>query len=629
MVPSADGFLGKVVGGYTLTQLLGSSDTDSVYLGVKDDAAGTQPEQAAIKLLLAPQETAANRVEFWERFRREAKAWERLQHPHILRLLDYGEDAALGLPYLVLPYLRGGTLEARLAGGPLPLAEAVRYGEQIATALDYAHSKGIVYRDLNPANVLLDERGEAYLADFGIARIFDPANTTLTATGPVMGMGTPDYVSPEQARGERAGPEADVYALGMVLYQLTTGRVPFEGKSLAHVLMQIITEPPTPPDRLRPDLPEPAGEALLRALAKRPADRFATPGELAAAFALGVKGEGVPGLQDGETSPGVADLPTLVADPLPFPSTDSRARERGDETAFSAAPPLEQVTFTSYLPREVSPLTWEPLLIYFALDDPKSAAHIVERAAERLQERVGSFRNVTTPSRVPLRRGTRLTIVPHLRGFCFDPATITALWTEDVQCYEFRLRAERAELGQAANGVIHILEGPLLRGAIPISVFVQQSESRDQPLPDPMAHFAMAHTLAYRNTFPSYSRKDERIVRAFEAVTEASGDRFLRDVRALRAGQNWAPALLDLIAQSDVFQLFWSRPAAQSVEVGKEWRHAMTFLPAKPTFIRPVYWTPKPYPIPPELMPLNFGHLEPEVLGLARPSLLQRIFGAG
>jgi hypothetical protein len=135
-----------------------------------------------------------------------------------------------------------------------------------------------------------------------------------------------------------------------------------------------------------------------------------------------------------------------------------------------------------------------------------------------------------------------------------------------------------------------------------------------------------ARVAAYRHTFPSYSRKDEPIVRACEVVVEAGGDRFLRDVRMLRAGEDWAPKLLELINQADVFQLFWSRNAAASQQVEREWRHALTLRSIdRATFIRPVYWSSKPYPIPTELQPIELGHIDPEILGLARPSWLSRV----
>jgi hypothetical protein len=167
-----------------------------------------------------------------------------------------------------------------------------------------------------------------------------------------------------------------------------------------------------------------------------------------------------------------------------------------------------------------------------------------------------------------------------------------------------------------------ILQGPLLRGEIRVGIWVQRA---GQPALRSTRHHGATYVGAYRNTFPSYSRKDERVVRACETVVESSGDRFLRDVRLLRSGEEWAPRLLELIGQADVFQLFWSQHAAQSQQVEREWRHALTLLPSRTNFVRPVYWTPTPYPIPPELKDINLGHLDPEVLGLTRPSLLDRI----
>src|SRR5262249_53825032 len=159
-----------------------------------------------------------------------------------------GEDEESGLSYMVLPYLSGGTLATRLAQGALPFEEIERYAKQIAEALDYAHGQGVVHRDIKPGNVLLNAQGEVALADFGIAKIFDAAGTTLlTITNSGQVMGTAEYMSPEQAQGEDVTPATDIYGLGMVLYHLVTGKVPFEGKSLTQVLLQIATTPPMPP----------------------------------------------------------------------------------------------------------------------------------------------------------------------------------------------------------------------------------------------------------------------------------------------------------------------------------------------------------------------------------------------
>jgi serine/threonine-protein kinase len=351
MVPGADSYLGKGVGGYTLIRLLGSGGTGSVYLGERAGSESAPPEQVAIKLLVSAMLSSPDdRAEFQERFRREARALERLRNPHILSILAYGEDEAFGLPYLVLPYVRGGTLASQVASGPLPLAETAQYGEQLAEALGYAHTQGIVHRDVKPANVLVDDAGQLLLADFGIAKIFDPAGTTLvTLTGTGQVMGTADYMAPEQAKGEEVGPAADVYSLAMVLYHLVTGRVPFEGKSLTQVLLQIAQEPPTPPRRLRPDLPPPAEAALLRGLAKKPADRFTTPSELAAAFAMGVNGEWAPGLHAADTLAEFVPSATRVAPALDRPAAAARLRRASRLTLAVVALVLLSVTTTLLL----------------------------------------------------------------------------------------------------------------------------------------------------------------------------------------------------------------------------------------------------------------------------------------
>lgn len=311
----------------------------------------------------------------------------------------------------------------------------------------------------------------------------------------------------------------------------------------------------------------------------------------------------------------------LGASPLPSAEKDVAA----------PAPPLpqpspsEQVAFTSHYPREVEPQVWDRLLVFIALDTEKAAAQVEALAEERLRHRREGYRAATTSKAASLRRKTRLTIVPELAGFRLDPASITTEWIDDVQCYDFRLRAEDASFGRAVNGRIAILEGLVLRGEIPLSIFVRGVH---QP-PLGADHMVKAHVSGYRNTFASYSHKDEQIVRGYEAIAESTGDRFLRDVRALRAGEEWDPKLLKLIDRADVFQLFWSKHAAESRAVEREWQHALELLPSRANFVRPVYWTPQPWPIPPELQLIHLGHLYPNDLGLVHPSWLSRILRRG
>jgi eukaryotic-like serine/threonine-protein kinase len=213
------------------------------------------------------------------RFEREARAAAALSHPSICQLYDYGE--ADGRPYIVLEYLPGGTLEARLAPGqPLPDEDAERIAAEVAAGLAHAHANGLVHRDLKPGNVLFDEEGAAKITDFGIARIVDAS--TLTEAGTLLG--TAAYMSPEQARGERATPASDVYSFGVILFQMLTGRLPFEARSpLELAAMHERAEPP-PITSIRPDAPPRLANLATAALAKRPGERPADGSAVVAAL---------------------------------------------------------------------------------------------------------------------------------------------------------------------------------------------------------------------------------------------------------------------------------------------------------------------------------------------------------
>ncbi|MFC2037277.1 serine/threonine-protein kinase, partial [Chloroflexota bacterium] len=217
-------------------------------------------------------------AEFVTRFRREAKAAARLGHPNIVHIYDTGE--ANGQHYIAMEYLEGGSLGKRLAAGPLPLDEAQSILAQVAQALDYAHARGLIHRDIKPANILFSADGRPQVTDFGIARAGD--GTQLTRTGIIMG--TPEYMAPEQAEGQPLDHRADLYALGVVLYQMLTGRAPFRGTTPHATLHAVIYEPPPPPRQINPGLPPAVEKVLLKALAKRPEDRFQRGAEMAAAL---------------------------------------------------------------------------------------------------------------------------------------------------------------------------------------------------------------------------------------------------------------------------------------------------------------------------------------------------------
>ncbi len=217
-----------------------------------------------------------------ERFLQEIQLAARLLHPHILLLIDSG--TADGLLYYVMPYFSGESLRDKLdKSGPLPMDVALGIARQCAAALDYAHAEGVVHRDIKPENILF-EAGHAVIADFGIARALSAAGADrLTRSG--VSLGTPAYISPEQAAGDSdVGPAADIYALALVLYECLAGKPPFHGGSAASVIARQVTASPKPLGEARPDVPAHVESAVARALRKEPTERFATAGAFAAAL---------------------------------------------------------------------------------------------------------------------------------------------------------------------------------------------------------------------------------------------------------------------------------------------------------------------------------------------------------
>jgi serine/threonine-protein kinase len=232
-----------------------------------------------------------------ERFLSEIRTTATLQHPHVLPLFDSGvaevdsprltvdrRPSTVDVLYYVMPYVEGESLRDRLTREKqLPIQDAVRIASEVASALDYAHRHGIIHRDIKPENILLHD-GSALVADFGIAlAVSNTAGHRMTETG--MSLGTPQYMSPEQAMGEREiGPRSDVYALGAVTYEMLTGDPPFSASTAQAIVAKVMTEKPAPPSRVRDRVPQAVEEAVLTALEKLPADRFATAAEFAAAL---------------------------------------------------------------------------------------------------------------------------------------------------------------------------------------------------------------------------------------------------------------------------------------------------------------------------------------------------------
>ncbi len=286
----AEVLTGKVLGTCTLQELIGRGGMGAVFL-----AQQSRPKrQVAVKVLLPMMALEPyQRAAFLERFRRETDAIALLVHPNIVPVHEYGEQD--GLAYLVMPYVSGGTLRDELEReGKLSLTQAVSYLEQMSAALSCAHERGVIHRDVKPANILLTPGKRLVLTDFGLVKIIkDERDGDTPLSGPGMPMGTPEYMSPEQVVGGEIDARADLYSLGVILYQMVTGVVPFKGEMPMKVVMHQLDTPPPSPRTLRPDLPSSAESVILRALAKNPEDRYTHIHDLALAFREALEAAGV------------------------------------------------------------------------------------------------------------------------------------------------------------------------------------------------------------------------------------------------------------------------------------------------------------------------------------------------
>jgi len=263
--------IGQSLGRYHILEQLGEGGMATVYKARDVNL----DRDVAVKVIRAENFGSAILERILKRFEREAKSLARLTHPNIVPILDYGEYN--GAPYLVMPYLPGGTLKGRLKG-PIPYREAVQMLIPIAQALVHAHGQGIIHRDIKPSNILITRTGEPMLSDFGIAKILDTEETRdLTSTG--VGIGTPEYMAPEQGLGQ-ADERTDIYALGIVLYEMITGRIPFRADTPMAILLKKNQEPLPRPSRFVPGLPSSVENVLIKALARDPDNRYQTMREL-------------------------------------------------------------------------------------------------------------------------------------------------------------------------------------------------------------------------------------------------------------------------------------------------------------------------------------------------------------
>jgi len=264
--------IGKSFGRYHILEQLGEGGMATVY-----KTYDTRLERdVAVKVIRTERLTIETMPRALKRFEREAKSLGKLTHPNIVPVSDYGEYE--GKPYLVMPYLPGGTLKQKM-GKAIPWQEAIQLLLPIAEALDYAHSQNMIHRDVKPANILLTQRGQPMLTDFGIAKVLD-LEETLDLTGTSAAVGTPEYMAPEQATAKFVDHRVDIYSLGVVLYEMVTGRKPFIADTPMAVLIKHATEPLPRPSQFVSNIPMRVEKVLLKALAKQPENRYQSMREM-------------------------------------------------------------------------------------------------------------------------------------------------------------------------------------------------------------------------------------------------------------------------------------------------------------------------------------------------------------
>jgi eukaryotic-like serine/threonine-protein kinase len=312
----------KIAGRYRLEGRLGFGGMSTVHLALDLRL----ERQVAVKLLA---EHLADDPTFVSRFQREAQAAARLVHPNIVQIFDSGLDEPSGRHFIVMEYIQGSSCAEILRDdGWVAVEEAVSIIEQACEGLDYAHRHGVVHRDVKPGNLLRAREGEVKLADFGIAKATE--QSSITQVGSVLG--TAAYLAPEQARGEEAGPRADLYALGVVAYQLISGRLPYEATSLTELALKQQREEPAMLDTLVAAVGAELADAVALALALDPRDRYQTAREMGRAI-----GDGASGISPVEPANGARGGPATAATSL-LATAGTRGAERGGSSAGSVTP---------------------------------------------------------------------------------------------------------------------------------------------------------------------------------------------------------------------------------------------------------------------------------------------------
>ena len=542
--------------------------------------------------------------EFRQHFAREARERSRLHHPNIVVVYDVGEHE--GRPFLAMEFIDGDTLGQRLARRPpLNLLSGLKIIEDLCAGLASAHDAGIVHGDLNPNNIMIDREGAPKLVGFRIVR---NARAELTGqiTPPGMILGNWTYLSPEQLLGETVDQRSDLYAVGIVLYEVIARERPFPGE-FRDVFHRVITAGPVPLEELVPDVDPALVRIVMRALERNPRDRYQDAHEMRRDLSRARLAHRPDGADDAQA--------TVV---LRAPSAQTTSRPQEVNPLLD-----ENVQFTVFRPKALAPAVWHTMLVFAHLSEPRADAspdephplEEVERQAEAVLGSLDTHGRQTVDSLESVPRDGTLTLVPHAEGITFNPVSRQFTWKESVHREEFRLRADAVPSKETIRGRLSVYLGSLVIAEVGLTFKIGTDSTSRETVRDVARR--------YRKIFASYSHLDEAVVAEFSDYARAVGDRYLRDVIDLRAGERWQTALEDLIRHADVFQLFWSWNALASPHVRHEWQYALNLQRA--SFIRPVYWD-DPLPARGDLPPaalsaIHFERIQPRRLPMRAPSL--------
>ncbi len=562
---------------------------------------------------------------FATRFREDVLAAKTIRHQNIVAVTDF---AAIenSISFLVMEFVAGKSFAELLSSGQRIEADrALELLSAVSAGVAAAHKKGLAHGNLKPANIILPEDfpvSDLKVLDLGLAKLRRKDWTSTKDQQQAAFLNSAFYRAPELWSEDTPDERSDVYSLATLFYEMLTGVVPFKADSIGEVRNKVLTQQIPSFDLVGLEVSPALEEAIFGGLSKGRDDRTPTVKEFVSDvrhallvqtlelrrdeetqensdywtvsgrdYSAGIRrterfegGQGSSSFDQGNLSTG-ANVPTP---PASNPRIEPVSPANKPATIVD-----ENVQFTVFRPRAVEPEVSYSILVYAHLaerapdapaDSPEPRELVQEKAEEALGTAFHAYADTVEDSQLAIPRKGVLTFVPDFPGLTLAPPQHMLVWRGPVHELEFTFTAGRELEGQTIRGNVRVYLGAIVLAELNIAINVNTAKARQlaaQPRqPDSMP--------TYRKIFASYSHRDEAIVQQFEQLVDAFGDKYLRDVRDIRAGEKWNDRLQELIRDADVFQLFWSKNSMKSEFVKDEWNYALSLN--KPNFIRPTFW---------------------------------------